>query len=205
MKSKSDETRGLLLAAAMKEFLEKGFRSASLRSIAKNSNGTTGIIYTYFKNKNEIFEILVSPVVFQFEKRLATEEISIKEALEGKEMSPKEWFTKNLRFLLRLLEKYPDEMKLLFLKSEGSSFETYKDFVIENGTRRSTAIFRTLNRSKAFKGQELSEFFILNLVKFVLNIVVEAMKQNKGSKDIVIYEEEITSFLFSGWKALVEF
>ena len=204
MKPKSDETKDLILAVARQEFLAKGFHEASLRYIAKKANGTTGIIYTYFKNKNDLFETLVQPLVHQFEKRLATEEMSIKEASEQLGMSPKTWFTKNLKFLIGLIEAYPDEMRLLFLKAQGSAFENYKEMLIQAGTRRSVAIFRTLKRKKSFKNQELSEFFVLNLVKYVINVVVEMMKQNKSPKQIAAYENEITSFLFSGWKALVD-
>lgn len=205
MKLKSDETKDSILAIARQEFLAKGFQGASLRHIAKQANGTTGIIYTYFKNKNDLFETLVQPVLHQFEKRLATEEVSIKEAFEQMGMSPKVWFTKNLKFLISLIEAYPDEMRLLFLKAQGSSLENYKDVLIQEGTRRSVAIFRTLKRKRAFEDQELSEFFVLNLVKYVINIIVEMMKQNKSPEQIACYENEITSFLFSGWKGLVDF
>lgn len=205
MKPKSDETKDLILAVARQQFLTKGFREASLRDIAKKANGTTGIIYTYFKNKNDLFETLVQPAIHQFEKRLAAEEMSIKEASDQLGMSPKAWFTKNLKFLIGLIEAYPDEMRLLFLKAQGSAFENYKEMLIQEGTRRSVAIFRTLKREKSFKHQELSEFFVLNLVKYVINVVVEMMKQNISPKQIASYENEITSFLFSGWKGLVEF
>jgi AcrR family transcriptional regulator len=205
MRPKSDKTKDSILAIARQEFLSKGFRDASLRQIAKQANGTTGIIYTYFKNKNDLFETLVQPLLHQFEKRLATDEISIKEASEQMGLSPKAWVTKNLKFLIGLVEAYPDEMRLLFLKAQGSELENYKDMLIQEGTRRSVAIFRTLKRKKSFNNQELSEFFVLNLVKYVINVVVEMMKQNNSPEQIAFYENEITSFLFSGWKGLVEF
>jgi hypothetical protein len=132
-------------------------------------------------------------------------ENSYKEASEQMGMSPKSWFTKNLKFLIGLVEAYPDEMRLLFLKAQGSELENYKDMLIQEGTRRSVAIFRTLKRKKSFNNQELSEFFVLNLVKYVINVVVEMMKQNNSPEQIAFYENEITSFLFSGWKGLVEF
>lgn len=205
MKLKSDKIKDSILTIARQEFLAKGFQGASLRHIAKQANGTTGIIYTYFKNKNDLYETLVQPVLYQFEKRLAAEEISIKTACEQMGMSPRAWFTKNLKFLIGLVEAYPDEMRLLFLKAQGSALENYKDRLIQKGTRRSVAIFRTLKRTKSFKHQELSEFFVLNLVKYVINVVVEMMKQNSSPEQIAWYGNEITSFLFSGWKGLVEF
>lgn len=204
MKQKSNETRDLILHNAMQEFLEKGFRDASLRSIAGSLNGTTGIIYTYFKSKDELFATLVNPLVAQFEKRLATKVVPIEKDADGTESNPKIWFTQNLKFLIKMIEKYPEEMKLLFLKSEGSSFHHYKDDLIQKGACRSIAAFRMLKRSQAFEGQVLSDFFVLNLVKFVINIIVEILKQDMDTKELADYEEEMTAFLFGGWKALVD-
>ena len=41
--------------AAKKEFLEKGFRSASLRNIVKSAGVTTGALYGYYSSKEELF------------------------------------------------------------------------------------------------------------------------------------------------------
>ena len=45
--------------AAKAEFLEKGFRGASLRNIVKSVGMTTGAFYGYYKSKEELFEALV--------------------------------------------------------------------------------------------------------------------------------------------------
>lgn len=41
------------------EFLEKGFKSASLRNIVKAVGLTTGAFYGYYKSKEELFDALV--------------------------------------------------------------------------------------------------------------------------------------------------
>ena len=48
-----------ILSAAMREFLEKGYQSASLRNIVKTAGVTTGAFYGYYKSKEELFEALV--------------------------------------------------------------------------------------------------------------------------------------------------
>jgi AcrR family transcriptional regulator len=204
LKIKSDKLRKSILNAAEKEFLKNGFRSASLRDIAERVDATTGLIYTYFKNKDELFRILVLPVTRMLEDRLETNIMSLHEAKAEKGMNPESWFTQNLNFLIDLIEKHPNEMKLLFLRSDGASFQNYKDMLIKRGTERSITAFRTLKRSKEFEGQELSEFFIRNLVMYIINIVVEILKQEKNLLEIEEYKKEITAFLFSGWKALVK-
>ena len=54
-------TRQAILDAAQVEFLEKGYQKAGLRDIAKKAGVTTGALYGYFKNKEEVFSALVKP------------------------------------------------------------------------------------------------------------------------------------------------
>ena len=56
MNETSQTTLDLILEAAAKEFLAKGFQSASLRNIVKTVGMTTGAFYGYFKSKEELFE-----------------------------------------------------------------------------------------------------------------------------------------------------
>ena len=49
-------TLHLIFSAAMQEFLEKGFKSASLRNIVKMAGVTTGAFYGYYDSKEDLFE-----------------------------------------------------------------------------------------------------------------------------------------------------
>ena len=53
-------TQTRILAAAKTEFLEKGFRNASLRTIVKLAGVTTGAFYGYYDSKEKLFDALVS-------------------------------------------------------------------------------------------------------------------------------------------------
>ena len=53
-----EELRSLILAAAKSLFLEKGVEKTSIRNIADKIEYSPGIIYHYFKDKNEIFHSL---------------------------------------------------------------------------------------------------------------------------------------------------
>ena len=45
--------------AARAEFLQKGYKDASLRNIVKSVGMTTGAFYGYYKSKEELFDALV--------------------------------------------------------------------------------------------------------------------------------------------------
>jgi AcrR family transcriptional regulator len=53
-----EDMRGLILDAARKIFLEKGYYQASMRNIAEEIEYSPGTIYLYFKDKDEIFHAL---------------------------------------------------------------------------------------------------------------------------------------------------
>jgi len=53
-----EEMRSLILDAARKIFLEKGYDSTSMRNIAEEIDYSVGTIYLYFKEKDEIFHAL---------------------------------------------------------------------------------------------------------------------------------------------------
>ena len=58
--SEADQTTlELIHGAGMREFLEKGYKSASLRNIVKTAGVTTGAFYGYYDSKEELFEALV--------------------------------------------------------------------------------------------------------------------------------------------------
>jgi len=57
-KREKEEMRRTILDAAKEIFLEKGFRSASIRNIAEKIEYSPGTIYLYFDDKDAIFHAL---------------------------------------------------------------------------------------------------------------------------------------------------
>ena len=55
------ETREKLLKSALAEFSEKGYMKASLRKICADAGVTTGALYFFFRNKNDLFAAIVDP------------------------------------------------------------------------------------------------------------------------------------------------
>ncbi|MEW9121265.1 MAG: TetR/AcrR family transcriptional regulator [Thermotaleaceae bacterium] len=56
-----DEVRSTIHQCALKEFYEKGYNDASMRSIAERVGMTVGNLYRYFPNKEDLFYQVISP------------------------------------------------------------------------------------------------------------------------------------------------
>jgi AcrR family transcriptional regulator len=59
MQVQKKEMKQELLEAAKKEFLLRGFKAASMRTIARKANTTIGNIYNYFSSKEAIFNEVI--------------------------------------------------------------------------------------------------------------------------------------------------
>lgn len=51
-----------------REFLEMGFKDASLRNIVKQAGVSTGTFYGYFTDKAALFHTLVSPTAYHLKE-----------------------------------------------------------------------------------------------------------------------------------------
>lgn len=58
----SEETKTRLLKAAADEFSEYGFQKSSLRRICTNAEVTTGALYFFFRDKEDLFISVIAPV-----------------------------------------------------------------------------------------------------------------------------------------------
>lgn len=63
-----DEIRDRILKAALQEFFDKGYKSAAMRNIALEAKIPTGLIYSYYKNKEELFYAVLRPVLYDWER-----------------------------------------------------------------------------------------------------------------------------------------
>ncbi|MBR0461581.1 MAG: TetR/AcrR family transcriptional regulator [Erysipelotrichaceae bacterium] len=66
-----EEIRNKIVEAAKEEFLEKGYKDASLRSIAQKAGITVGNLYRYFRNKEDINLQIVGPTLDLLEAMLS--------------------------------------------------------------------------------------------------------------------------------------
>lgn len=62
-----ENTKKLIIEAAKKEFSEKGYKDASMRTIAKQANMTVGNLYRYFKSKEDINKYILGPTYKELE------------------------------------------------------------------------------------------------------------------------------------------
>lgn len=63
-----DHVKTLIVESAIKDIFENGLIGSSMRKIASNANMTVGNLYRYFKNKDELINFIISPVLNRISK-----------------------------------------------------------------------------------------------------------------------------------------
>lgn len=108
-----------LLAAATKEFLERGYEKASLRRICAEAGVTTGALYFWFENKEELLDQVVGGTLEQL-GRLSAEMIDA-------ELADASLGVESEKRLLSFFWYHRDVFLILAEKSAGTKYETFME------------------------------------------------------------------------------
>lgn len=130
MTAKDGETKLALIKAARSEFIEKGYINASLRSICKKAEVTTGALYFFFKDKDDLFDAVVGGPLRELDAMISEH---LRRESEGDINDPMDE-THDLEDSTRIMEvlfKYKEEFILLLTQSQGSKYENIKDRLID--------------------------------------------------------------------------
>ncbi|MCK4407016.1 MAG: TetR/AcrR family transcriptional regulator [Bacteroidales bacterium] len=200
MQTQKKDIRKTILEVSMREFLEHGFKDASMRTIAKKSGVSLSNIYNYFKNKDEIFTQILSVPVSLLNKvnNLFDDEyfFDIENIRSGKIKQLK--FTYSIKFICN----YRDELNLLLFKAHGSSLQNFKDNWIDENTVASIKWIKKYNHihSKKIKA---SEFFIHNLNSSYVNFITEILMHDIHKNKMIEYLKEYFEYSFNGWQKII--
>lgn len=150
MRPLNDELARQILFAAKTEFLEKGFRNASMRSIAAAVGATTGAIYRYYANKEALFDALVAEPAEEFfrEYKEYSENFSNQELNKQLTTLPQLSDKPNgeIEVLMKYIYEHYDAFKLIACCSVGTRYENYIERLTEIETKSGTVLVHLLKK-----------------------------------------------------------
>ena len=117
------ETKERLLVCAREEFLEKGYQKASLRSICKKAGVTTGALYFFFQDKEDLFSAIVQPTLDQVRamaEQHVRQELMMLQNLPGADEDNMHDDHNATEQILHVLYKNYDICQMLLTNSQGS-------------------------------------------------------------------------------------
>ena len=132
------ETQRKILEVGKKEFLEKGFKDASLNKIVAEAGFTKGAFYGYYPDKTALFEDLVGETASELLTRFkAAQDDYFDLVPEGRAKDSLELSTQHLHELVTFMYDHFDEFKLQKKKKKGTGEEDIIEVLVELKVDRS--------------------------------------------------------------------
>lgn len=203
MQTQKQDIRKVILEVARAEFIEYGFKNASMRIIAKKSGVGLSNIYNYFKDKDEIYIEVLSPLLNTFNKILS--EHNDNEHLSLEIFSSEEYLQNQVDMFLNLIVSFKKELKLLLFQSYGSSLENFKDEFSDKHTDLGLKYIKKMKEIHPHINSNVSNFFIHTISSWWLSIIGEiATHDDLTNKDIKVFIAEYMDFATAGWKKIMK-
>ncbi|MDO5717411.1 MAG: helix-turn-helix domain-containing protein [Tissierellia bacterium] len=187
-------TKDNILKAAENEFIEKGYEDSSLRNIAKMSGVTTGAIYGYFKDKDELYETIARKEL----NHLLTlynnlndyigdmkEMIKILDKFSSDEKVQKFLIEQSL-YNYKLMYENRDLFIFLFLKSGNERNKKYLDEFIELDYQESLKIIEI---KKGVSADKYTKVVLKSFIKHTIGAMLELISHIEDFEEARPYLE----------------
>lgn len=189
--------------AAKAEFLEKGFKSASLRNIVKTVGMTTGAFYGYYNSKEELFEALVGEhydVILNLYKEAQAEFAQLPHEQQPDSLTS----TSGLCMFDMLYYAYEhlEEFKLILCCSEGTRFAGLIDEMIEietQATHNYLAVLEELGKPSPHIDPKLEHILITGMFNAYFELIIHEMPIEEAET----YLNEMRAFYTAGWMKIM--
>lgn len=199
------KTQEKILESGKKEFLDKGFKEASLNEIVEKAGFTKGAFYGYYPTKESLFDSLVFEVINEFnEKFKKAKDDHFNLILQNKASRTINLSTDYLKYFVNYVYDHFDVFKLILCCSNGTKYNNYiHDLVVQDiiWTEEFFKILKAKNKIRGNISKELHHMIISAYFTAAFETVVHDMKREEAIK----YIEELATFFNAGWKSLITF
>lgn len=176
------DTEALILQAAEKEFLEKGYSGAKTTSIAEAAGVTHAMFHYYFRTKDKLFEKIVAEKMGQMKElmfsAIGNPELPLKERIELGVTRHFDFIASNPilpRFLFNELYSSPERIEGI-----KSSLTESSEQLLDNLQSAIDADAATGHCRKVDARQLLLDIISLNIFPFVAEPLIVALLSNEG-------------------------
>ena len=200
------ETREKLLKSALAEFSEKGYMKASLRKICADAGVTTGALYFFFRNKNDLFAAIVGPPLKELCRLLNEHYMHDAEEMAGDDPAvlTAEYHIEThggLDALVEYMYQYYDVFILLLTKAQGSEYENAVDMVVdmtERGFRASAD-----RAAQKMPGYHVDEYMLHWITHISIDAYTHLLTHERNVEKAKLHMRRIMEFLINIWFTMI--
>lgn len=202
MQIPKENVRLELVRVARKEFLKKGFKDTSMRTVAEKAGVSLSNIYNYFGSKDQLFEKILAPAVQAMERIIEDHNSEANLSLDIVDSTD---FPRELtRMFTELIVQHREELGILLFQSHGSALEGFKEKLIERHTRCELEYLRLLKQKHPEVNGDISEFFIHNMSSWWISTLGELVMHKLSRKELERFLGEYMEYATAGWKQIMK-
>lgn len=198
-----ESTQKRILEAGKAEFLQMGYKNASLRSIARAAGVTTGAIYGYYPDKEALFNALVSEPA----NSLRDWYLSVQRQFEAypaayKEKQMHDYTAHALEEFISYVYLHFDAFKLVVCCSDGTDYQHYIDSLLEieeEHTRRFIQTLRSLGHNIPSIDDNMSHILSSAFYYGIFETVAHDMPKERALE----YIRVLNRFYSAGWDTIL--
>ena len=188
-----------LLDCAKTEFLEKGFKDASLRVIAENANTSTGSIYTRFGGKEGLFDAIVRTTADSFVNKFCNE-LEIFDSMPAISWEKMLAYTaKRQSILTDMIYDDFSAFKLLVCHAEGTIFSDFIHTIVVADVNY-TLKYIDMIGNDAIVSKRLTPALLHMLCSSYWSGVFEMVVHDMSKENASVYIHQLTRFFQCGWR-----
>ena len=205
MRKKDELAIDKILNCSLDEFMQKGFEGASMRIIAENAGYSTGILYSRFSDKDELFKVLVKDAadeLYTYFVNAQTEFASFDPKQQYTEMHS--YVSEKVEGFLKIIYSHFKEFKLIICKSKGSKYENYVDSLIDIEVQNTIRFINQLNDANIYVREvrvDLIHMLTTSMFSGIFEVVAHDLSFDEARKYIL----ELYSFFNAGWDKILGF
>ena len=189
--------------AAKAEFLEKGYKGASLRNIVKSVGMTTGAFYGYYRSKEELFEALVGEHYYYLIDRFKNAQKQFADLPHEQQLEVMSDISGVCMFdMLHYAYQHLEECKLILCCSEGTRFFDFIDEMVEievEGTHAYQRVLEELGRPSPPLDPTLEHILITGMFHTFFELIIHEMPL----PDAENYVRQMRDFYTAGWMKIM--
>lgn len=195
------DTKQKLLESARKEFIEKGFNKASLRSICADAGVTTGALYFFFKDKEDLFEeVMKGPMAELY--GIVTGHFNMEaEASEIPERDDND--VDAAASIIHVLFKRRDLFLMLLTRAQGSNLENIRDQFVTFVEQHYLAFankFEQMSGKSLKTDRSIIHWVAHNQVDLFIYLLEHCDREEEALKLV----PGLVSYLTGGWYSMFE-
>lgn len=192
-----------ILTAGKAEFLDKGFKSASLRNIVKIAGVTTGAFYGYFSGKEALFAALVeehAKAIMNIFMSAQEDFVKLPKEVQAQHMGVES--RSSLNEIVDYIYKHFDEFKLLVCKSEGTSYVNFVHNMVEIEVEQTLEFIEVL-KSQGKNVPDMEKPVCHMIVSGMFTGIFELIKHDMKKENAVKYVSQLQDFYIAGWSKIL--